>query len=71
MIDGKEFGVSINTGLEILAKLDICNSLQKFYNMKVPVILDNAESINSEKMPEMESQLIEMRVTEDKELIIK
>lgn len=71
LIDGKEFGVSMNTGLEILAKLDICNSLQKFYNMKVPVILDNAESINPEKMPEMESQLIEMRVTEDKELVIK
>lgn len=70
-IDGKRFGDSTNTGREIEAKLDICNSFQKFFNMYVPVFLDGAESINDEYVPAVDTQLILLSVTKDKELKVE
>ena len=70
-IDGYRFGESTNTGREIRGKLDICQSLQKFYGMRVPIILDNAESINDFNLPELDSQLILLSVTDDKELVVE
>lgn len=67
-VDGRRFGDSTNTGREIVAKLDICNSLQKFFGVNLPVFLDNAESINDFNIPEMDCQLILMNVTEDENL---
>lgn len=67
-IDGKRFGDSTNTGREIEAKLDICNSFQKFFGMQVPIFLDGAESINDEYLPKVDTQLILLTVTKDKEL---
>lgn len=70
-IDGYRFGESTNTGREIRGKLDICQSLQKFYGITVPIILDNAESINNFNLPELDSQLILLSVTEDKNLVVQ
>lgn len=70
-IDGKRFGDSTNTGREIEAKLDICNSFQRFFNMHVPIFLDGAESINDEYVPVVDAQLILLSVTENKELKIE
>ena len=70
MIDGKRFGESMNTGLETLARIDIINGLQKYYKQYYPVFLDGAEhlSSNTDKLIKLTSQLIELKVTEDKEL---
>lgn len=70
-IDGKRFGNSTNTGREIEAKLDICNSFQKFFNIYCPIFLDGAESINDEYVPAVDTQLILLSVTEDKELKVE
>lgn len=70
-IDGKRFGDSTNTGREIEAKLDICNSFQKFFNMYCPIFLDGAESINDEYVPAVDTQLILLSVTNDKELKVE
>jgi len=70
-IDGYRFGESTNTGRELRGKIDICHSLQKFYGMNLPILLDNAESLNSYNVPDVDRQLIMMRVTDDKELVIK
>lgn len=67
-VDGKRFGESTNTGREIEAKLDICNSFQKFFDMQVPVFLDGAESLNECYMPKMDTQLVTLAVSSDKEL---
>ena len=69
-VDGKRFGESTNTGREIEAKLDICNSFQKFFDMELPIFLDGAESINDEYLPKVDAQLILLTVTKDKELIV-
>lgn len=71
MVDGKEFGVTTNTGREIQAKLDICNSFQKFFDMYVPIFLDGAESINDEYVPAVDTQLILLTVSEDKQLKVE
>lgn len=71
MVDGKEFGVTTNTGREIQAKLDICNSFQKFFGMYVPIFLDGAESLNNEYLPAADTQLILLTVTEDKQLKVE
>lgn len=71
MVDGKEFGVTTNTGREIQAKLDICNSFQKFFDMYVPIFLDGAESLNDEYIPAVDTQLILLTVTEDKRLKVE
>ncbi len=71
MVDGKEFGVTTNTGREIQAKLDICNSFQKFFDMFVPIFLDGAESLNNEYIPAVDTQLILLTVSEDKQLKVE
>lgn len=64
----KEFWNSMNTGRQIQAQLDICNSIQKFFNMNCPVFLDGAEAINNIYLPKMDCQLITLAVSEDEEL---
>lgn len=67
----KVFGDTANTGREIEAKIDICNSFQKFFNMYVPIFLDGAESINDEYVPAVDAQLILLSVSEDKQLKVE
>lgn len=67
----KVFGDTTNTGREIEAKLDICNSFQKLFDMYVPIFLDGAESINDEYVPVVDTQLILLSVSEDKQLKVE
>lgn len=67
----KVFGDTTNTGREIEAKIDICNSFQNFFNMYVPIFLDGAESINDEYVPAVDTQLILLTVSEDKQLKVE
>ena len=69
-IDGKAFGESLNTGKELIGKLDICEGLQNFYDEHLPVFLDNAESLNTFNVPNIDTQLILLSVTDDKELAV-
>lgn len=71
MIGDKTFTDSMNTGLKIQAKLDICDSIQKFYGMDLPIFLDNAESINDKNIPATDCQLVVLKVTEDAELKVE
>jgi chromosome segregation ATPase len=59
MVDGHDIA-GMNTGRLILAKLDICNALQKFYGKSYPVWLDNAECLtsNTTERIKMDAQLI-------------
>ena len=67
----KVFGDTTNTGREIEAKIDICNSFQKFFDMYVPIFLDGAESINDEYVPVVDTRLILLTVSEDKKLKVE
>lgn len=58
----------LNNAMKINAGLDIINTLQKYYGTSAPVFVDNKESVN--ELISLESQLICLVVTADKELII-
>lgn len=68
--DGVPYG-SLNNGHRIVAGLKIIKALQEFYAIYAPVFIDNAESINDFNLPEMDTQIILLKVTEDKELKIE
>lgn len=67
-INGVPFN-SVNTAMQINGGLDVINTLSKFWNMSVPIFIDNRESVN--KLIPTTAQLINLVVTEDKELVIK
>lgn len=74
-IDGKSILTTIsNKGNRILGKLDICRSIQKIEGISVPIICDDIESLDTENVKNMidmvESQLILLQVSDDRELKI-
>ena len=68
-VDGKELGSSMNTALEMTAKLDIIRSLQEFYGVKLPIWLDNAEHMDSASLDSVigwkVGQLIVLKVSDE------
>ncbi|MCL1937234.1 MAG: AAA family ATPase [Candidatus Azobacteroides sp.] len=65
--DGVRF-MDANSAEKIEMGLDIIRALCRFHGATAPIFCDNAESKN--QFPTMESQMIFLRVTEDKELTI-
>ena len=68
LIDGVPFSMA-NSAAQINAGLDIINTLSRFYDVSVPVFIDNAETINN--ILKVDNQLIKLEVSWDKELTIK
>ena len=59
----------LNSAMQINVGMDIINALSEFYGVRVPLFVDNAESVT--KLEEMQSQVIRLVVSEeDKELRI-
>lgn len=68
LVNGVPFTVA-NTAGQVNAGLDIINALTSFYGVKAPIFIDNRESVN-EIIP-TQSQIINLVVTDDKQLVIK
>lgn len=68
LVNGVPFTVA-NTAGQVNAGLDIINALTSFYGVKAPIFIDNRESVN-EIIP-TQSQVINLVVTDDKQLVIK
>lgn len=59
----------LNSAMQINVGMDIINALSEFYGVRVPLFVDNAESVT--QLEEMQSQVIRLVVSEeDKELRI-
>jgi hypothetical protein len=69
-VDGVPYG-SLNNGHRIIAGLQIVKALQKLYDVRMPVFVDNAEAISDGNMPQMDCQLVLLKVAENKVLEIK
>lgn len=61
---------ALNSGHRIVAGLDIIRSLSELYGVSVPIFVDNCEAVSSGNLPDMESQMICLYVSEDKELVV-
>lgn len=62
---------SLNNGHRIIAGLDIIHSLSELYGVSAPVFIDNSEAISTGNFPDMDTQIIHLIVTDDKELTIE
>lgn len=62
---------TLNSGHRIVAGLDIIHSLSELYGVSVPIFIDNCESVSNGNLPDMDSQMICLYVSEDKELKVE
>jgi len=62
MVNGVPFS-DVNTAGKIQAGLDIINVLQQSFGYRVPVFIDNRESVTD--IPEMDTQIINLYVSEE------
>ena len=62
---------TLNSGHRIVAGLDIICSLSELYGVSVPIFVDNAESLNDFNVPDMDTQLILLSVSADKQLKVE
>ena len=68
LINGVPFS-NANTASQINAGLDIINALSEHYSVQAPIFIDNRESVNN--LIETNSQIINLTVSEDKDLRIE
>ncbi len=68
LINGVPFS-NANTASQINAGLDIINTLGDHFDVKMPIFIDNRESVNS--LLDTDNQLINLIVSKDKKLIIE
>lgn len=69
-VNGVPYG-SLNNGHRIIAGLRIIKALQKLYGAYLPIFIDNAESVNDFNLPDMDCQLIKLKVSDDNSLRIE
>lgn len=69
-VNGVPYG-SLNNGHRIIAGLQIIKALQKLYGAYLPIFIDNAESVNDFNLPDMDCQLIKLKVSDDTDLRIE
>ena len=62
---------TLNSGHRIVAGLDIICSLSELYGVSVPIFVDNCEAVSSGNLPDMDSQMICLYVSEDKQLKVE
>ena len=67
--DGVPYG-SLNSGHRIIVGLHIIETFQKLYGIKVPVWIDNSESVSHGNMPEMDCQMICLEVSDGDKLTV-
>ena len=67
LIDGVPFGVK-NTAGQVNGGLDIINALVRFHGVSAPIFIDGRESVN--RLIHTESQIINLVVSHDKQLVI-
>lgn len=70
LIDGVPYGAGLNNAAEIIAGLDIINTLSEYHGFTAPIFIDNAEAVT--KLIETKGQQISLVVSEkDKQLRVE
>lgn len=69
--NGTSYDKTLNHGAKILCETDICRAFQKANKVSMPIMIDDSESVDSDKIPKLDSQVISIRRTDDEVLTIK
>lgn len=70
-VDGESYDRNLNHGARILAEIDICRAFQKANNVCLPIIVDDCESLDDWRVPDVENQLIIIKRSDDRELKVE
>lgn len=62
---------SLNNGHQIIAGLDIISSLSVLYGVTAPVFIDNAEALNDFNIPDMDGQMVLLKVSDSETLEVE
>ncbi len=62
--NGTEYG-NLNYSDRLLVETAMVRGFQKMNNLDLPIWIDNSESINDERIPELDTQMIVLKVTSD------
>lgn len=71
LVDGESYDRNLNFSNRLLAEVDICRGFQRKYDVELPILLDNAESIDKERIPNVSNQLILFQRADCEELTIE
>lgn len=69
--NGEAYARNLNHGARMLVEVDVCRAFQKVVNVNFPIIIDDTESVDDWRIPQIENQLISLKHTQDKELVIE
>ena len=69
--NGEAYARNLNHGARMLTEVDVCRAFQKVANVNFPIIIDDTESVDDWRIPQIDNQLILLKHTQDKELVIK
>lgn len=69
--NGEAYARNLNHGARMLTEVDICRAFQKVAGVNFPIIIDDTESVDDWRVPQIDNQLILLKHTQDKELVIK
>ena len=64
LIDNVPYNEGLNRGSKMKAALDIMSTLSKFYDIELPVFIDDAESYTSNSMIEVKNQVFRLAAVE-------
>lgn len=77
LVNGTSYDSTLNEGSRRLAEIDLLTAFQHIAGVSVPIFVDNAEGLSDDTVQNIfetikpDCQVIEMRVTEDKQLIVE
>lgn len=69
--NGEAYARNLNHGARMLVEVDVCRAFQKVANVNFPIIIDDTESVDDWRIPQIDNQLIMFKHTQDKELVIE
>lgn len=69
--NGETYARNLNHGARMLTEVDICRAFQKVVGVNFPIIIDDTESVDDWRIPQIDNQLIMLKHTQDKELVIE
>nr|DAH92919.1 MAG TPA: chromosome partition protein [Caudoviricetes sp.] len=69
--NGEAYARNLNHGARMLTEADICRAFQKVASVNFPIIIDDTESVDDWRIPQIDNQLIMLKHTQDKELVIE
>ena len=69
--NGEAYARNLNHGARMLVEVDVCRAFQKVASVNFPIIIDDTESVDDWRIPQVDNQLIMLKHTQDKELVIE